>query len=248
MIERDTRSRYRGSAGGLFWSAINPLLMLAVYTYFFSEVFHARWGDATQLKSDFALILFIGLLLHGLLAESIVRAPMLIVGQSNLVRKVVFPLELLPVVGIGSAFFHFCVGVLIWLVFYMSTHGLPPATALLLPVVVAPLLVMLLGFCWLLSSLGVYLRDVGHVVPFIAVVLMFASPVFYPLSALHEPFLTLVQFSPLTAPIQQARQVLMDGLLPDWWVLARYSIVALAITYAGFAWFQGTRRGFADVL
>ncbi|MEO6928093.1 MAG: ABC transporter permease [Casimicrobiaceae bacterium] len=248
MIERDTHSRYRGSAGGILWSAINPLLMLAVYTYFFSEVFHARWGNTLQVKADFALILFVGLLLHGFLAESIIRAPQLIVGQANLVRKVVFPLELLPIVGIGSALFHFLVGMLIWLAFYVLTHGLPPVTAFLLPLIVIPLLIMLLGFCWLLSSLGVYLRDVSHVVPFIAVVLMFASPVFYPLDALKEPFLTLVQMSPLTLPIQEARHVLIDGLMPDWLMLARYCLVALLVAYAGFAWFQGTRRGFADVL
>jgi lipopolysaccharide transport system permease protein len=248
MIERDTRSRYRGSAGGMFWSAINPLLMLAVYTYFFSEVFHAKWTGAAQPKADFALILFIGLLLHGLLAETIVRAPQLIVGQPNLVRKVVFPLEILPVVGLGSAVFHFAVGLLIWLMFFVFTRGAPPATALLLPMIVIPLVLMLLGVCWMLASLGVYLRDVGHIIPFVAAVLMFASPVFYPVDALSEPFLTFVRLSPLTLPIEQARQVLIEGRMPDWLPLARYTVLAFAVAYAGFAWFQGTRKGFADVL
>jgi len=248
MIERDTRSRYRGSAGGMFWSAINPLLMLAVYTFFFTEVFNARWAGAAPPKADFALILFVGLLLHGLLAESFVRAPQLIVGQPNLVRKVVFPVDILPAVALGSALFHFAVGLCIWFAFFVFTRGLPPPTALLLPVIVVPFAVMLLGFAWFLCSLGVYLRDVGQIVPFLVAVLMFVSPVFYPVEALHEPFLSVVRLSPLTLPIEQARAVLIEGAMPDWLALAKYSALAVAVAWTGYAWFQGTRRGFADVL
>jgi len=249
MTERDTRSRYRGSAAGLFWSAINPLLMLAVYTFFFSEVFQARWGSAPHTgRVDFALILFVGLLLHGFLAESIVRAPQLVVGQPNLVRKVVFPLEVLPIVAVGSALFHFAVGFAIWLLFHLFVDGLPPATSWLLPLVVLPVAIMTLGFCWLLASLGVYLRDVTFVMPFIATVLLFASPIFYPLQTLREPFRTIVEVSPLTFPVETARRILFDGVPPSWSGLAVYTLIALAIAYAGLVWFQGTRKGFADVL
>ena len=151
-------------------------------------MFQAKWGVGTQPRTDFALVLFVGLLLHGFLAESIVRAPQLIVSQPNLVRKVVFPLEVLPIVAVGSALFHFVVGFAIWLLFHFLASGAPPITTWLLPVVVLPLAIMTLGLCWFLASLGVYLRDVAYVMPFLATVLLFASPIFYPLETLREPF------------------------------------------------------------
>lgn len=247
MTERDARARYRGSAAGLFWMVFQPLLMLTVYTLFFTELFPTRWSGELA-RGDFAIVLFIGLLLHGLFAEMITRAPSLVVSHPNLVKKVVFPLDMLPVIGLGSATFHFLVGLAIWFAFYMWRQGLPPPTALWLPLIVAPLLLFSLGVAWVLASLGVYLRDVAHVVPVLATVLLFASPVFYPLSALKEPLRTLVFGNPLTIPIEEARRVLLQGAPPDAAVLAVYWLVALVACYAGFAWFQGTRKGFADVL
>jgi lipopolysaccharide transport system permease protein len=248
LTERDTVARYRGSAMGLFWAAIYPLLMLTVYTFFFSEVFRSRWIVASQNKSEFALILFVGLLLYGFFTEAIVRAPDLVVSNPNLVKKVVFPLEILPAVNLGTALFHLLIGFLIWVGFRLAIDGLPPPTALLLPLVLAPLVVMTLGFSWILASLGVYLRDVSHVTPIIATVLMFASPIFYPVEALPEPFRWLVMLSPLTVPIEQARIVMIEGNTPDWTILCVYTAIAIAIGFGGFAWFQGTRKGFADVL
>ncbi|HVF65747.1 MAG TPA: ABC transporter permease [Casimicrobiaceae bacterium] len=248
MTERDTRSRYRGSAVGLFWSAINPLLMLAIYTFFFSEVFQARWPGAPENRADFALALYIGLLLHGFFAECIVRAPSVVVGNTNLVKKVVFPLEVLPAVNMFSAAFHLVIGLLIWLAFHVFFRGLPPMTVLLLPFIILPLAIMALGFSWMLASLGVYVRDVTHVVPMVATLLLFASPVFYPAHALPEPFRTVLHASPLTVPIEQARVVLLDGGMLNFGSLAAYTIVALAVAILGYAWFQGTRKGFADVL
>jgi lipopolysaccharide transport system permease protein len=248
MTERDARSRYRGSAGGLFWVAVHPLLMLAVYTFFFTEVFPSRWGAAEGRRTDFALVLYIGLLLHGLLAELLTRAPGLVVGHPNFVKKVVFPLDVLPVVSLGTALFHFAIGFAIWLAFHLALRGAPPATALWLPAVVLPLALFALGCAWVLASLGVYLRDIGHVMPVVATVLLFASPVFYPLDALRGTLRALVQASPLTVPVENARRVLMEGRPPDFEALALYTLVAGVLAWAGYAWFQGTRKGFADVL
>ena len=167
--------------------ALHPLLMLAVYTFFFTEMFPSRWAAGTSSRSQFALIAFVGLLLHGFFAETITRSPSVIVGNPNLVKKVVFPLDLLPVVALGSTLFHLAIGLGIWLVFHVLQQGLPPPTALWLPVVLAPLALLALGVSWILASLGVYLRDVGPIVPVLAAVLLFASPVFYPLDALKEP-------------------------------------------------------------
>jgi lipopolysaccharide transport system permease protein len=223
--------------------------MLAVYTFFFSVVFEARWGSAPQSESQFALIVFVGLLLHGLLAEIINRAPTLIVANPNLVRKVVFPLEVLPVVALLSAFAHLLVGLAIWFAFYAIARGAPPpATAPLVLIVLVPFALMLLGFGWVLASLGVYLRDLVHVTPMISALLLFASPVFYPVSVLREPFRTLVSASPLALPIEQARRVLLDGGLPDWTALGVYTLVAVLIAAAGLIWFAGTSKGFADVV
>lgn len=248
MTERDARARYRGSAGGLLWTAIHPLLMLAVYTFFFTEMFPAKWPAAAAGKADFALIVFVGLLLHGFFAEVMTRAPALITGNANLVKKVVFPLELLPVVNLGSALFHLAIGFAIWLVFHLVEKGLPPPASSWLPVVVLPLAILALGLSWILASLGTYLRDIGYVVPVLASILLFASPVFFPLSSLTGPLRPLVLASPLTVPIEQARRVLIEGQAPEPGVLGAYACVALVVAYAGFVWFQGTRKGFADVL
>jgi lipopolysaccharide transport system permease protein len=248
MTERDAHSRYRGSAGGLVWVAFHPLLMLAVYTFFFSEVFPTRWSSGADGRGTFALLLFVGLLLHGMLTEMLIRSPALITGNANLVKKVVFPLDLLPVVSLGSALFHFAIGIAIWLAFYVFQKGLPPLTALWLPLVVAPLALLALGLGWLLASLGVYLRDIAQVVPVASSVLLFASPIFYPLSALRGWLRWVVLASPLTVPIDEARRVLLDARVPDFGALGIYSVAALFVAYLGFAWFQGTRRGFADVV
>jgi lipopolysaccharide transport system permease protein len=248
MTERDARSRYRSSAGGLFWVAFHPLLMLAVYTFFFTEMFPTRWSAGAESRGAFALILFIGLLLHGLLAEVLTRAPTLIVTNPNLVKKVVFPLDLLPVVSLGSTLFHFAIGLAIWLAFHVLQKGAPPVTVLWLPAIVLPLALLALGLSWVLASLGVYLRDVGHIVPVIATILLFASPIFYPLDTLKGPLHALVQLSPLTVPVEQARAVMIDGRTPDLAALGLYALVALVVAYAGFVWFQGTRKGFADVV
>jgi lipopolysaccharide transport system permease protein len=248
MTERDARSRYRGSAGGLFWVAFHPILMLAVYTFFFTEMFPARWVAVSSSRGEFALIVFVGLLLHGMLAETMTRAPSLIVGNANLVKKVVFPLDLLPVVSLGSALFHLAIGFVIWLLFHLLQKGLPPPTALWLPVVIAPLALFALGISWVLASLGTYLRDVSHVVPVLAAVLLFASPIFFPLDAVPASFRPLVHLSPLTVPVEQARAVLLFGQPPDFVALGLYTAMALAVAWLGFAWFQGTRKGFADVL
>jgi lipopolysaccharide transport system permease protein len=247
LTERDTRSRYRGSAMGMLWSAVHPLLMLTVYTVFFSEIFPGKWR-ATGSQGEFALVLFIGLLLHGFVAECLVRAPGLVVEQPNLVKKIVFPLDVLPVVAIGTAMFHLLIGLAIWFVFHLAIAGVPPVTALWLPVVLAPLVLLTLGVCWFVAAIGVYVRDIRHVTPVIAAVLLFASPVFYPVDAVKPPYDFIVAASPLTIPIEQARAVLLWGGAPRWDALAAYAGAAFVVAWLGAAWFRATRKGFADVL
>ncbi|WP_338919951.1 ABC transporter permease [Pseudomonas silesiensis] len=248
LIKREVVGRYRGSVLGLFWSFFNPVLMLIVYTFVFSIVFKARWAGGSDSKTEFGLVLFAGLLVFNLFSECINRAPSLILANVNYVKKVIFPLEILPIVGLGSALFHFLVSLVVWLVFYLIFFGLPSATILLLPLILIPLVLIILGLSWLLASLGVYLRDVAQVIGVATTVLMFLSPVFYPISALPEQYRPYMQISPLTYIVEQTRDVMMWNKGMNWSGWAMWMIISLAIAWLGFAWFQKTRKGFADVL
>ena len=247
-VKREVLGRYRGSALGLLWSFFNPIFMLAVYTFVFSEVFKARWNAGSDSKTEFALVLFAGLIVFNLFAECINRAPGAILSNVNYVKKVVFPLEILPVVTLLSVLFHGLISLSVWLLAYLMFFGLPHATVLYLPLVILPLLLLILGLSWALSSLGVYLRDVSQFVVLITMVLMFLSPIFYPTTALPEHYRLLLYLNPLTAVIEQTRDVLFWGKAPDFFVLGIYWVATLGAAWLGFAWFQKTRKGFADVL
>lgn len=248
LIRREVIGRYRGSIMGLLWSFFNPILMLTVYTFVFSIVFKARWPGGTGSKTEFALVLFSGLLVFNIFSECINRAPSLILSNVNYVKKVVFPLEILPIVALGSAGFHFLINLFVWLAFYIIFYGMPPVTIALIPLSVIPLALMTLGLSWLLASLGVYLRDVGQIIVIITTVLMFLSPIFYPISALPEQYQVYMRLNPLTFFIEQTRGFMMWGKGVDWGAWAAWMLISSIITWCGFAWFQKTRKGFADVL
>lgn len=234
---------------GLLWSFLNPILMLAVYTFVFSVVFNARWGSGeNESKSMFALVLFVGLIMHGLLAEVLNRAPNLIISNVNYVKKVVFPIEILPVVSFISALFHVLISLVVLLIAHLMISHTIPWTAILIPFVILPLAILIIGLAWILASLGVYIRDIGLTIGIITTVLLFLSPVFFPMSALPEGYQSWLFLNPLTFIIIQAREVLIWGNLPNWRGLGLYLIIALIVAWAGYAWFQKTRKGFADVL
>jgi len=249
MSKREVIGRYKGSLMGLGWSFFNPLLMLLVYTFVFSVVFKARWGgDSTESKTEFAVILFVGLIIHSLFAEVLNRAPSLILNNINYVKKVIFPLEILPVITMGATLFHTLVSLCVLLGALLLLNGTLYWTSLLIPLILLPLIFTTLGFAWLLASLGVYLRDIGQTIGIITTVMLFLAPVFYPISALPEKYQVFLLANPLTFIIEQARQVLIFGAAPNWAGLALYSIVSLAVAWIGYWWFQKTRKGFADVV
>ncbi len=247
-VKREVLGRYRGSVMGVLWSFFNPVFMLIVYTFVFSVVFQARWSAGSESKTEFALVLFAGLLVFNLFAECINRAPGLIVGNQNYVKKVVYPLEILPWVGLGAALFHGAVSLGVWLIAYLIFFGLPHATMLYLPLILLPFGLFIMGLSWALASLGVYLRDVGQFIGLLTTVLMFLSPIFYPASALPEAYRPLLYMNPLTPVIEQTRDVLFWGKAPDFAMLGIYLVATSIIAWLGFAWFQKTRKGFADVL
>ncbi len=249
MTHREVVGRYRGSFMGLAWSFFHPLLMLCVYTFVFSFVFKVKWGIGSEEgKAGFAITLFVGMIIHGLFAECVNRAPGLILSNVNYVKKVVFPLEILPMVAMSSALFQAIVSVMVLLAAFLTMNGYLHWTVLFLPAVVLPLTIATLGFAWFLASLGVFARDIGQITGIITTVMMFLAPVFYPVSALPKEYQPLIMANPLTFIIEQARVVLLSGRMPDWKGLGIYSLISLSIAWAGFWWFQKTRKGFADVL
>ncbi|MDR6874160.1 lipopolysaccharide transport system permease protein [Bosea sp. BE125] len=249
FVRREIVGRYRGSIGGLSWSLVQPMAMLVIYTFVFSVVFKARWAAQNEVAGvSFAVVLFVGLIVQGLFAECIGRAPGLIVSHATFVKKVVFPIEILPVVAMGSALFHSFVSFIV-LFLAMLLAGNPfHWTILLMPVVLAPFLLLTLGLSWFLAALGVFLRDIGQMIGLLVTALLFLSPVFYPLSAIPESYRAIVLLNPLTFPVEQARDVLIWGKMPSWSGLAVYSAVSWIVAVGGFAWFQRIRKGFADVL
>jgi lipopolysaccharide transport system permease protein len=249
MSRREIIGRYRGSVMGLLWSFLNPVFMLTVYTFVFSIVFKARWGvDSNDSKTQFAVVLFVGMIVHGLFAEVANRAPSLILANVNYVKKVVFPLEILPVITMCAALFHGLVSLAVLLIaFFIFNHSLQ-WTVIFIPLVLLPLVILTLGCAWILSSLGVFIRDVSQTIGIVTTVMMFLSPVFFPVTSLPEIYRPLIMANPLTFIIEQSREVLIWGHLPDWIGLGIYAVVATIVAWVGYVWFQKTRKGFADVL
>ena len=249
MTKREVVGRYEGSVMGLAWSFFNPVFMLVVYTFMFSVVFKARWGvEGEDSKALFAVVLFVGMIVHGLFAEVLNRAPSLILSNVNYVKKVVFPIEILPVISMAAALFHSMISLCVLLIAFVIFRGYLHWTTVFIPLVLLPFVILTLGFAWLLASLGVFLRDVGQVIGIVIMVMMFLAPVFYPVTAVPEQFRPFIMANPLTFIIEQAREVLIWGHLPNWVGLGIYTVAATVVAWAGYALFQKTRKGFADVL
>lgn len=250
FARREVEGRYRGSFLGLFWSILNPIVLLVIYTFVFGVVFKARWPQSRSPESlaEFALVIFCGITVYTLFAEPVGRAPGLVVGVPNFVKKVVFPLEILPVSMAGAALFHAAIGFALVVAGRLLMGGPVPATALLLPVVILPLVLLSLGVSWFLSSLGVYVRDLGYGVTLVLQVLFFLSSIFYPAESVPPPFGAVLAANPITPAVDGVRDVLLWGRFPDPERLAVSGAVGLVVALAGLLWFQRTRKGFGDVL
>jgi lipopolysaccharide transport system permease protein len=249
LTEREVLGRYRGSILGVAWSFLNPLAMLAVYTFVFSQVFKARWGDLEQAGPlGFAVNLFAGLIVFNLFAECINRAPVLVLVNPNYVKKVIFPLEILAGVAVGSAGFHALTSLAVLVIFeLMAFHSLP-LTFLWLPLVWVPLVLGCLALTWLLSALGVFLRDIGQVVGVVVSMLMFLSPIFFPVSALPLRWQPVLALNPLAHVIEQTRQVVVAGKPPEAGYLIGGTLLAMLACELSFRSFQKAKRAFADVM
>jgi lipopolysaccharide transport system permease protein len=246
---REVVGRYKGSFIGLGWSFIQPLVMLCVYTFVFSVIFKARWGvESGEGKAAFALALFMGLITFSIFSEVANSAPSLVLGNANYVKKVVFPLEILPLVRLFSALINavFSLGVLFVgiLIFKHFIHW----TALLLPLVWLPMMMCTLGCGYFLASLGVFVRDMGAVIGVLTTMLFFLTPIFYPISAVPQQFRIFCRINPIAIFVEDARRVVLWGLSPDWPWFFFGMVLSAAVLIFGFVWFMKTKHGFADVL
>lgn len=249
LVRREIEGRYRASMLGMLWAGLMPLAMLAVYTLVFRHVFRARWGGADGGSGlEFALYLYAGLAVFNFFAECVGRAPGLILAQPNLVKRVVFPLEVLPWVATLAAAVHLLIALVILLATTVWLRGGLPWTTVALPLVWLPLLPMMLGLGWFLSALGVFLRDIGQMVGLGVSLLMFLSPLFYPLSALPEEWRAVLGLNPLALIMEETRHVLLDGLWPAWGALSLLLAACLLVALGGALFFRATRHGFADVV
>jgi len=248
MTRREISGRYRGSWLGIFWSLLTPLLLLAVYTFVFGVIFQARWPESKGVDENFAALLFCGIIVHGLFAEMLTRSPRLIVENANYVKRVVFPLDILAWITVLTSAFHFLIAFLILTVFVVIAGNGLTWTFLLAPFAIFPLLLLMIGISWLLSALGVYLRDLSYVASFLATALIFLSPVFYPSSAVPDSFATAMNINPLTFYIETLRDLVVLGRLPEWPSCVIALCVSVLIFFSGFFFFQRVRPGFADVL
>lgn len=248
MTRREVVGRYRGSFMGLFWSFFNPLLMLAIYTFVFGVIFKSRWNSQISGHIEFAIILFAGLNISTMFSECANRAPTLIIENANFVKKVVFPLETLTWSVIGSALFHLFVSTVVLMLASFVVRGYVPWTTVLFPIVVAVFVPFVAGVVWLLASLGVFLRDLKQAIGVVTAALMFLAPILYPMSFIPEQYQWLMYFNPLTVIAMASQDVLIWGRQPAWSVLGLYLAVSCFFAWAAFAWFERSRRGFADVL
>ncbi|GMQ82649.1 MAG: ABC transporter permease [Rhodothermia bacterium] len=247
MVAREVSGRYRGSLLGFSWLVLTPILMLSVYTFIFSVVFEARWNVGVDRPGEFALILFAGLIVFQFFAECVSRAPNLLMENVAYIKKVVFPLECLAWVAIGTACFNLLVSTAVLLVAYAILIGVPPVGSLLLPIIFLPLVLTSLGLVWLLSALGIYFRDLRQIVNILVPILMFASPIFYPVSALPEKFQPYIYLNPLTTIIEGVRTVLaMSGRFGVVEFIASV-VIGWLTAWFSLAIFMAVRRGFADV-
>jgi lipopolysaccharide transport system permease protein len=248
LARRDVLARYRGSMIGIAWSFVTPLLMLGIYTFFFTVIFKSHWIIGGATRGSFATAMFVGLIIYGAFSECASRAPQLIISNTNYVKKIIFPLDVLSVASVLSSLFHALISLVVYICFMLVFVGSIPSTLLFFPLILVPLAVISLTASWVLGALGVYVRDIGQTVGVLLMVMLYTSPIFFPMASVPEKFRAYLNFNPLTFIIEQARVVLLWGGVPDFYGLLSYMLKAIVFAMLAFALFQKTRRGFADVL
>jgi lipopolysaccharide transport system permease protein len=248
LSAREFTQRFRGSVLGVAWAVLIPLLTALIYTFVFSTVFKARWPGVADGPFDFAIIFLTGIVVHTIFAEAVARAPALVVGNANYVKKVIFPLEILPIVSVLTALTNASIGIAIVVFGNLILNGKLHITIVTLPLIVAPYLVFVVALVLFFAAVGVYLRDLSQVVALLITITMFLTPIFFPIESVPERFQTVIWLNPLTFIVQQVRGVVIFGVWPNFFGLAIYTVASMASLALAFWLFQRLRSGFADVL
>lgn len=246
MAKREIKSRYRGSIFGVAWTFLNPLIMLAVYNFVFSVVFKAKWGGGEN--TNFAVMMFSGMIIHALFCEVMLLSTNSIVGNANYVKKVIFPLEILTLVITLSALFNFLISFFVLVLMVLLFGGHITLSILWLPIVIMPLMTLSIGIGWVVSALGVFIRDISQFMGVITSLLLFLSPVFFSITSIPENFRKFIEYNPLTLIIGEFRKILITGDSPDLVSLFKYFLCSLVFALLAFIIFRKLRKGFADVL
>lgn len=246
---KEIKNKYRGSYLGFLWIFIAPFVMLSVYTFVFSVIFRAKWniGDGRS-GIDFAIPLLCGLIVFNIFSECATRAPSLMLTHANYVKKVNFPLEILPVSVLVSALLHFVINFCILLVAVCVFIGIPPVGVLLVPVLLVPFGFFILGVTLFLSSLGVFVRDLFYSITLVVQILFFMTPVVYPLNAVPEKFRAIVNLNVMAVFIENTRSLILATGTVDWEAWAIASAASFGVFAAGYWWFMQTKKMFGDVL
>ena len=248
LARRKVSARYRGSVLGMLWAVLSPVILLGIYTFIFSVVLQVKWNLDPGSRDQFALFLFSGMILYSVFADCLNEAPSLMIGNKLYIRQLVFPVEVLPWVSVLSSLFSLGINFLILMTFYGLVLGLPSLSLLYFPLTALPVVLLTLGAVWFFSSMGVYLRDLGHVVGLLTTALLFLSPIFYPATVVPADYRVYYEMNPFVHILEMSRGVIFQGAPPDGWLLAGCIFGSWLFAWLGYSWFMATKKGFADVV
>lgn len=248
LVIRDIKQRYQGSILGMLWAIIVPILMLIIYTFFFSEVFQAKWDIDTSDKYQFAIVLFCGLCVFNMISEVMSRSTVLIASNTNYVKKVIFPLEILPAVTVCAALFNCIISFMILIIAKLILYHNISKTLYMIVLAMIPLIILSLGISLFISAISVYLKDVANFISVLVTVLMYVSPVFFPLSSIPESMRRVCAVNPMTYIIENFRKVVLFGECLNWKFYFISCVVAVVFYLIGKIVFMRVKEGFADVL
>ena len=245
LVKRDVLLRYRGAFFGVVWIFLSPLLMLAIFAFVFGQIFQSRWS--TQPESlPYWVMLFTGLIMFNVFSETVAKAPTSVRGYPNYVKKIIFPVDILPIVPLGSATIHAAFNFIVLIVALTLTSNLHAGVSLL-PVLIIPLFFLSMGFAWFLAAWGVFIKDMSQIVPIFIQMLFFLSPILYPVSAVPQALRPVYSYSPVSIVIEAGRQAISGGNI-DWAMWFMALVIGIVASLLGYAFFQHNRDEFSDAL
>jgi lipopolysaccharide transport system permease protein len=247
LVRRDMMSRYTGSFGGAFWAILNPLLLMLTYFFVFGIVMRSTFGQDTS-RTGFALYFLAGMLPWLAFSETIGRSPFVMLEHRNFIKKLVFPVETLPVNLVVSGLVTEFFGLVLFMLALLLIRGHVPLTVLYLPLVIVPQILFTTGLAWFLAAMGVFMRDLGQVIGYLLTVLMFLTPIFYPEDKLPPFAAGFMHLNPIYVLVHSYRAALLEATAPDWVSLGWFSLAAMLLFLLGHAWFYKLRKSFADLI